>query len=143
MPFRTVGGTKVVDVCSTFPAVGKCASTESIGLVGTSIGFCMNVSLVGPWKRLRGDQMMQPLQPNRALDLFSEKPISFGLFILSLALWTNSCHPMRSFLLQPLIVSSIFVLGRVKAAACIMATCIFAVCIIPLQMDSPPGLYPL
>lgn len=70
------------------------------------------------WNDLNGDHVIQPLQPNRALEQLSKQVISFGFDV--------PVSPSRASLLQLLIVvSSIFILGKIKLAASNLGTCVF------------------
>lgn len=58
-----------------FPVVAKRISIKLVGPTVTSINSLENVSVVGPWKHLYDDQVVQLLQLNRALWQLSGLPI--------------------------------------------------------------------
>lgn len=74
--------------CNVFfpPSMGISTSAELIRLIGTSIGFLENLLLhgnicavIGSWKHLCSDQVVQSSQLNHALGQMNEQVISCSL----------------------------------------------------------------
>lgn len=110
MPIRTIGGTEVVNVCSD---ISHHQETHLCHVSWT--GLLKNVSVIDPWKHLCGDQVVQSVQLNRALEQLSEQLIYFGLGTLISDFVDEQLSPRQGpFLLHLVVISSILVFGKVK-----------------------------